>query len=805
MWSFYKMLMRSGLRRQVLLPALLAIAGGLIVVLAIVHFSVRTVVQEELGKRLQREVQLTVKLLDNWLQARANDIAIWSHQEVFIEALTEDGYYGRSAQQGAQQKLATLQKGGYPFYESIFLADRDGDAMVHAVVEMEKNVHVFLGDRPYFQETLQGRSVISPMVQSRLTGRPIFVITAPVVHRGSVVGVIGGVVDFGAFKELFFNDFKVKRHGYAYLTSADRQVLVSSRDNEQELTAAAGNVLLPHLAAVELGTIIHRLADSETLTVFQRLQRGNWTFAINQSLDDTLRPLNRIMAIAAAGTLAVLVCLTLALVLLFHRVIIARLQAMLEVIADIGAGNIHRRLPTSPNRSDEITELADGFNAMIAHLELTLANLNSEVQSRRNSEAALAHHQANLEKLVELRGTELKKEVLERQLAEERLVRAEKLEMIGTLAGGVAHDLNNILSGIVSYPDLLLMKLPADSPLYKPLRTIKESGEKAAAIVQDLLTLARRNVAVKEPVNLNTLIREYLASPEFYLLHMLHPRIEVVTEYAGNLREIDGAPVHLAKTVMNLVTNAAESMEQGGIIRLRTENRYVDNSLRLYERIEQGEYAVLEVIDQGSGIRQEDIDKIFEPFYTTKKMGKSGTGLGMAVVWGTVKDHQGSINCESKPGEGTTFTLYFPVSAGTGRHQSLPAATAASRGSGEYILVVDDVEEQRQIAAAILTELGYRVTTVASGEEALALVKHQRFDLLLLDMILANGMDGLETYRQFQTLVPGQRAIIVSGFSETDRVDEALRLGVGSYLKKPYSIVHLGEAIQTELAKPMAG
>lgn len=804
MWSFGEMLMRSGLRRQILLPALVAIIAGLMAILAIVHVSARTVVQEELGKRLQREVQLAAKLLDNWLQARSNDIAIWSQQEVFVEALTEEGYYGRSAQQGAQQLLATLQ-GGYPYYESIFLANRDGDAMVHAVVPMEKDVHVSLGDRPYFQETLQGRSVISPVVRSRLTGRPIFVITAPVIHRGSVVGVIGGVVDFVAFKEIFFDDFKVKKYGYAYLASADQQVLVSSRDNEQELTVAAANTLLPHLAAVEQGTLIHRLADSETLTVFQRLQRADWSFAINQSLDDTLRPLNRIVAIAAAGTLAVLLCLALALALLFHRVIIARLQTILAIIADIGAGNIHRRLPSNPNRVDEITELADGFNAMIARLEQTLANLNSEVQNRRKSEAALAHHQANLEKLVELRGAELKKEVLERQRAEERLVRAEKLEMIGTLAGGVAHDLNNILSGIVSYPDLLLMKLSADSPLHKPLRTIKESGEKAAAIVQDLLTLARRSVAIKEPVNLNTLIRDYLASPEFSLLHMHHPRIEVVTECAEDLREIDGAPVHLAKAIMNLVTNAAESMEQGGVIRLRTENRYVDNSLRLYERIDQGEYVVLEVIDQGSGIRQEDIDKIFEPFYTTKKMGKSGTGLGMAVVWGTVKDHQGSINCESRPGEGTTFTLYFPVSAAAGRPHIQPISTTASRGGGEYILVVDDVEEQRQIAAAILTELGYRVTTVASGEEALAMGRHQQFDLLLLDMILANGMDGLETYRQFQTLVPGQRAIIVSGFSETDRVSEALRLGVGSYLKKPYSIAKLGEAIRAELAKPMAG
>ena len=791
--------MRSGLRQKILLPALLVITLALVAVLSIFHFNARTVVQQELSKRLQREVQLTAKLLDSWLQARTHDITLWSGQEVFADALTESGYYGRSALQGARHLLATLHK-GYPFYESIFLADQHGEVLVHAVEEQEKFPRVQLADRPYFQETLRGRFVISPVVQSRLTGRRIFVITAPVMKHDTLVGVLGGVVDFAAFTELFIRDFSsIKKHGYVFLSDHNQQVLASSRDNEKELATEPGG-FLQRIASQESGEFIHQLGTTETLTVFQHLRGVDWSFNVNQSLGDTLRPLSRIVQFSLAGALVVLLITALALAVLFHRLIIARLHAMLLVIGGVGAGDFSQRLPLGPGRPDEITELADSFNAMIEQLDHTLADLNGEIQVRRNTEAALAHHQENLEKIIEQRSAELKKEVLERQRAEQRLIRADKLEMIGTLAGGVAHDLNNILSGIVSYPDLLLMKLPPDSPLSKPLQTIKESGEKASAIVQDLLTLARRGVAVKEPVNLNTLIKEYLGSPEFHLLQLRHPRIEVVTECADELFTLLGSPVHLAKTIMNLVTNAAESMEHGGTIRLRTENRFVDNSLRLYERIEQGEYVVFEVMDQGSGIKSEDIGKIFEPFYSSKKMGKSGTGLGMAVVWGTVKDHQGYIDCKSTIGAGTTFTLYFPVTQES-VHQHLQAIPLADyRGNGEHILVVDDSPEQREIASSILEALGYRVSTVGSGEEALALARKERFDLLLLDMLLGIGMDGLETYRQFLGYVPGQRAVVTSGFSESERVMEALRLGVGLYLKKPYTIAELGKAIREELA-----
>jgi PAS domain S-box-containing protein len=395
--------------------------------------------------------------------------------------------------------------------------------------------------------------------------------------------------------------------------------------------------------------------------------------------------------------------------------------------------------------------------------------------------------------------TELKYASQEKEELQSQLQRAQKMEAIGTLAGGVAHDLNNILSGIVSYPELLLMDLNEDSPLRKPILTIQKSGEKAAAIVQDLLTLARRGVEATEVVNLNLIVSEYLMSPEHAKLELNHSNVTLEKRLDKNLLNILGSPVHLSKTVMNLVSNAAEAMLDGGTIVITTENRHIDKIIYRFDDIEKGDYATVTVTDTGIGISPEDIERIFEPFYTKKTMGRSGTGLGMAVVWGTVKDHRGYIDITSTEGQGTEITLYFPVT----RKVFYPEAEIASikelMGRGESILVVDDIEAQRQIAAEMLEKLGYRVTVVSSGEEAVEYMHDNMADLLVLDMIMEPGIDGLETYREILKFRPGQKSIIASGYSESVRVKEALRLGAGTYVKKPYLLENIGRAIRAEL------
>jgi len=377
------------------------------------------------------------------------------------------------------------------------------------------------------------------------------------------------------------------------------------------------------------------------------------------------------------------------------------------------------------------------------------------------------------------------------------------MEVLGRLAGGVAHDLNNVLSGIVSYPDFLLLDLPDDSHLRGPLETIKNSGERAAAIVQDLLTLARRGVTVKKPLSLNMILHEYFASPEYTQLCALHPDISVVLDLDESIPLLNGSPLHLQKAIMNLVGNAFEAVEGAGTVTISTQTKDISASFKGYEIIEKGKYVVLKIQDSGAGISPEVLSKIFEPFYTKKKMGRSGTGLGMTVVWGAIKDNEGFIDIDSVPGKGTSIYTYLPVAHenSIALQEQIPKNKQPDHGKGQTILIVDDEKEQRDIGTSIMEKLGYRVTTVSSGEEAVEHIKKYTFDLILLDMIMASGMDGLDTYQKILTISPLQKVIIISGYSENSRVREALRLGNGAYLKKPYTIEEVSRVVADELPR----
>ena len=388
--------------------------------------------------------------------------------------------------------------------------------------------------------------------------------------------------------------------------------------------------------------------------------------------------------------------------------------------------------------------------------------------------------------------TELKK-------TQEKLSQSQKMEAIGLMAGGVAHDLNNILSGVVSYPDLLLMQLPGDSELRKPLQVIKESGQRAAEVVADLLTVARGIASARNTISLNTLIYEYLRSPEGMKMLSRYPDVQVNTNLAPDLLNISCSPIHIKKILMNLVTNAAEAITGAGSIRIETRNQYVDKPVAENQYMETGEYAVIRITDTGQGIAEEDINHIFEPFYTKKFLGRSGTGLGLAIVWNTVQEHSGAITVNSS-GLGTCFELYFPITREKISDKQTAIDLGHLQGNEELILVVDDEKQQRDIASHMLSVLNYRVETVSSGEKAVALVRNKAMDLIILDMIMDPGINGRQTYEQIIAFNPGQRAIIASGFSENEEVKKAQELGAGSFIRKPYTLEQIGSAVKKGLA-----
>ena len=430
--------------------------------------------------------------------------------------------------------------------------------------------------------------------------------------------------------------------------------------------------------------------------------------------------------------------------------------------------------------------------------------LKREIERRQKAEDALLDSQKQLEERVQDRTRELaeanislKQEMQEKNRLQTKLHRSEKMEALGLMAGGVAHDLNNILTGIVGYPDFLLVDLPQDSPLRRPLEAIKDSGNRAAAVVADLLTIARGAIQERQPMNLNTLLEEYLQSPECKEIKSRFPSITCTTDTAPDLKQILCSPVHIKKCVMNLLTNGLEAIGAEGTIRLETRNISFSET-EPDDTPGPGEWVSLRVSDTGSGISPENIEHIFEPFYSKKVMGRSGTGLGLAIVWNTVHDHGGSIRVDSSD-RGTVFTLFFPVT--DQRESILPQQLSQTeiKGKGERILVIDDEARQREIAADMLTSMQYTVDSVDSGEEALRFLEKNPVDLLILDMIMTPGMSGLATYKEILRIRPGQKAIIVSGFSENEEVTEAMQLGAAIFIRKPYTYARLGTAVKQAL------
>ncbi|MBN2126351.1 MAG: response regulator, partial [Deltaproteobacteria bacterium] len=282
----------------------------------------------------------------------------------------------------------------------------------------------------------------------------------------------------------------------------------------------------------------------------------------------------------------------------------------------------------------------------------------------------------------------------------------------------------------------------------------------------------------------------------------IHDGVRIETDLESGLLNVRASRIHVTKALMNLVFNAVEALNNrlpGDRVLVRTENTYIDRPLKGYSDVEVGEYVVLAVSDTGDGISGQDMERVFEPFYARKAMGRSGTGLGLTIVWNTVKDHNGYIDLTTGP-DGTTFRLYFPVSRETLAAQESPTRLLNDyRGDGKTVLVVDDLEDQRRIACAMLEKLGYTTRAVSSGEEAVEYLKDQQADIVLLDMVMEPGINGRETYERIIAIRPGQKAVIASGYSLTDDVREAQRLGAGRFIRKPYTLETLGKAVREEL------
>ena len=332
---------------------------------------------------------------------------------------------------------------------------------------------------------------------------------------------------------------------------------------------------------------------------------------------------------------------------------------------------------------------------------------------------------------------------------------------------------------------------------------IKDSGRKASSVVSDLLTISRGAANTEmEVLNINTVIERYVEAADFTRVKASYSQVHIEVVMEPELLNINGSYIHIEKAIMNLVINGVEetAQKESGHVIISTANIYIDDALTGTSDLPAGEYVMLSVSDNGSGIPGEYHKKIFDPFFTKKEMGKSGTGLGLTVVRNTVRDHQGDVRVLSDE-KGTRFELFFPAIRKELPQKKKTNSLLEITGQGQRILIVDDLADQRKIAGTILKNLGYQVFTVADGMDAVAFVKENSVDLIILDMVMEPSISGLETYQRIKKINPGQKAIIASGHSESKDVLMTQDLGAGAFVKKPYTIMDMGIAVKEELEK----
>lgn len=387
-------------------------------------------------------------------------------------------------------------------------------------------------------------------------------------------------------------------------------------------------------------------------------------------------------------------------------------------------------------------------------------------------------------------------EDLTEQSALEQQIRAvQKLEAVGRLAGGVAHDFNNILLVIKLSTEMMLGQVTPDNPLTRSLLQVSQAAERAAALTKHMLAFSRRQVMQPRVVNINSVVNDTL----HMLRRIIGEDVQLVPRLAEQLANTTLDPDQLSQIVFNLAVNARDAMPDGGTLQIETANVDLDASYaQTHPPVQPGRYVMLAVADTGTGISKADLPRIFDPFFTTKEMGK-GTGLGLSIVYGIVKQSGGYIWVYSEPGLGTTFKLYFPVTAST-VGLAPPKMAATERPNGESILIVEDDAAIRANVRDCVQHLGYTALEAASGMAALALCEQLqgKVDLVMTDLVMP-GMSGLELAQQLTQRFPEVRLLFTSGYSEDGVTRRGLLQDGTGFLEKPYTVAELGKAVQSGL------
>ncbi|MFO7557976.1 MAG: response regulator [Desulfobacterales bacterium] len=418
----------------------------------------------------------------------------------------------------------------------------------------------------------------------------------------------------------------------------------------------------------------------------------------------------------------------------------------------------------------------------------------TNITARKQMEEELQSHRDHLEELIKKRTDDLK-------IANSRLLQAQKMEAVGTLTAGIAHDFNNILQTILGYTQILLIQVNSEQPWHSKLAEIEKAALRASDLVRRLMVYSRKAENKKKPLNLTKALYESINFLRQTIPKMIH--IEQFQE--TKIHTIHSDFIQIEQIVLNLGFNSRDSMPEGGKLIFETKNVTLDETFcKVNPGTFPGDYVLIKVSDTGCGMDKETMEHIFEPFYTTKEKYK-GAGLGLAMVYGIVKSHDGYITCCSEPGQGTTFSLYFPAAEkGNEKIAMQPEATqpeaAGELHGNETILLVDDEKALLDIGKQILGQFGYTTLTAETGEKAIECyhAKKNQIDLVILDLSMP-GMGGYKCFKELIKHYPDIKVIIASGYSDGELVRSLFESGVLAFIGKPYQLTEFPKTVREVL------
>ncbi|MBU1274384.1 MAG: response regulator [Proteobacteria bacterium] len=644
-----------------------------------------------------------------------------------------------------------------------------------------------LGGWSYWQARAGIREAVNNYLATVLAGFVAENLVRPneLLMKHGLAGVKSFVDDYKKRAATAADAVRIAKSGHLFAIDAAGHLVFCSLKHSKETMKAKWRGIAAKIIGNREGAVHGQIASSAGDEVYVAHYFAPWKWAVflaipeSEAFASLVRIRNVTIIIAAVCGIAAL----LLIFLLSKRYFVAPLTKLEDSAARIAEGDL--KAPISlPGGRDEIGHLAESLEKMRSSLDQMF-----EKVKRTDELARLNAH--------------LKREIAEREraenarnLLEEQLRQAQKMESLGTLAGGIAHDFNNILSAIIGYSELTLADLEGSSPLRGNLEQVLASSWRARNLVSQLLAFSRKQTLEMHTLSLTKVIQNNLA--------MLRPiigediELETVLDPEAGLVQADQH--HIGQVLLNLVSNSRDAMQKGGRMTIETANVVLDQQYAAkHSGVEPGPYVMLAVSDNGPGIPEAVRSRMFDPFFTTKEVGK-GTGLGLAMVYGIVRQHRGNIYVYSEPGGGTTFKIYLPRVDGRDAILLEPFDLPGVVGGAETILVAEDEQTVRAVVCQALRRLGYRVLETDGGEKALALAaeKYLHLDLLLTDVVMPR-MSGKDLYDRLRAHRPDLKVLYMSGYTDNVIAHHGILDSGVAFLQKPVSAASLARKVRQVL------